>query len=165
MSITPERWKEIEGLYHASLDQTPAERDALLANASIEVRDIVHELLSEEKTGILDGPAWKIETEALTTPSAIVPGMILGPIASKPACAPVVWARFSAPRIAPCVLLWLHAAGEFFYRRVQLFHSPRAGAVSHPHDDVGANRMLTPRRPRFHCGLLRGGTAHDAADL
>jgi hypothetical protein len=79
MSVTPERWKEIEGLYHASLGQAPEKRDALLANASTEVRDIVHELLSEEKTGILDGPAWKIDTEPLTTPSAIVPGMTLGP--------------------------------------------------------------------------------------
>jgi hypothetical protein len=73
MSVTPERWKEIEGLYHASLGQAPEKQDALHANASTEVREIVHELVSEEKTGILDGPAWKIEPEALTTPSAIVP--------------------------------------------------------------------------------------------
>jgi serine/threonine protein kinase/predicted ATPase len=80
MRVTPERWKEIEELYHASLDQAPEKQQALLANASAEAGAIVHELLSEENTGILDGPAWEIERESPpTTPSAIRPGMSLGP--------------------------------------------------------------------------------------
>jgi hypothetical protein len=46
---------------------------------------------------------------------------------------------------ALCLLLGLHAAAEFFYRRAQLLRSPRSGAVSHPHDDVVGDRMLPPR--------------------
>jgi len=57
MSITPERWKEIEELYHASVDQAPEIRDALLEKTSPEVREIVKRLLSQEETGILDRPA------------------------------------------------------------------------------------------------------------
>ena len=73
-------------------------------------------------------------------------------------------ARFaeSLRRLALCLLLWLHAAGEFFYRRAQLFLSPRAGAVSHPHDDVRQSQAATTpsavplwtfsRRDRSGCG-------------
>ncbi|MGB9455755.1 MAG: protein kinase [Bryobacteraceae bacterium] len=79
MGITPERWKEVEELYHASVDQAPERRDSLLEKASPEVREIVQRLLSQEKTGILDRPAWEAETESLTPPPAIGPGSCLGP--------------------------------------------------------------------------------------
>jgi predicted ATPase len=79
MSITPERWKEIEELYHASVDQAPERRDSLLAKTSPEVREIVQRLLSQEHTGILDRPAWEAETELLTPSPAIGPGSSLGP--------------------------------------------------------------------------------------
>jgi len=79
MSIAPERWKEIEELYHASVDQAPEIRDALLKKTSPEVREIVQRLLSQEETGILDRPAWEAETELLTTSPAIGPGSSLGP--------------------------------------------------------------------------------------
>ena len=79
MSITPERWKEIEELYHASVDQAPEIRESLLEKTSSEVREIVQRLLSQEKTGILDRPAWEAETELLTPSPAIGPGSSLGP--------------------------------------------------------------------------------------
>jgi hypothetical protein len=44
-----------------------------------------------------------------------------------------------------CLLRRLHAMGGFFNRRANLFLSPQAGAVSHPHDDVVGNRMPTTR--------------------
>ena len=46
MSITPERWKEVEKLYHAAADQAPEALESLLRNASPEVREIVHGLLA-----------------------------------------------------------------------------------------------------------------------
>src|ERR1035441_6229444 len=79
MRITPERWKEVEELYHASVGQSPEIRDAHLERTSPEVREIVQRLLSQEKTGILDRPAWEAETELLTPSPAIGPGSSLGP--------------------------------------------------------------------------------------
>src|ERR1035441_9437331 len=79
MRITPERWKEVEELYHASVGQAPEIRDSLLEKTSSEVREIVQRLLSQEKTGILDRPAWEAETEVLTPSPAIGPGSSLGP--------------------------------------------------------------------------------------
>ncbi len=79
MSITPERWKEIEELYHAAVDRSPRTRDSLLAKASAEVRDAVRQLLSAETTGILDRPAWEGEETIGTPCSAIAPGSSIGP--------------------------------------------------------------------------------------
>lgn len=79
MRITPERWKEVEELYHASVGQSPEIRDAHLEKTSPEVREIVQRLLSQEKTGILDRPAWEAETQLATPSPAIGPGSSLGP--------------------------------------------------------------------------------------
>jgi serine/threonine protein kinase/tetratricopeptide (TPR) repeat protein len=80
--MTPERWKEIEELYHASVDQTPEMRDTLLAKASSEVRGLVQQLLLQEIPRILDRPAWEAETTpqiSSSVSSAITPGSVLGP--------------------------------------------------------------------------------------
>jgi serine/threonine protein kinase/predicted ATPase len=79
MGITPERWKEVEELFHASVDQAPETRDSILAKASPEVREIVHWLLAQEEPGILDRPAWEAETERLAPSSAIGLGSHVGP--------------------------------------------------------------------------------------
>ena len=65
MSMTPERWKQIEELYQAAMDCGAEERAALLAKASLEVRGVVGKMLEQDTVGnILDRPAWEIETEA-----------------------------------------------------------------------------------------------------
>jgi eukaryotic-like serine/threonine-protein kinase len=82
MSMTPELWKEIEELYHASVDLEPDVRDSLLAKAPAEVRSAVHRLLSQEIPEILRGPAWEGETTlpaAYSLSNAIAPGLSLGP--------------------------------------------------------------------------------------
>ena len=79
MSITPERWKEVEKLYHAAADQAPEALESLLRNASPEVREIVHGLLAQEEPGILDRPAWEGETQTPAASPAIGPGSRLGP--------------------------------------------------------------------------------------
>src|ERR1035438_2352219 len=79
MSMTPERWKEIEELYHASVDRGTDIKDSLLAKASPEVRDIVQQLLSVETEAVIDRPAWEIEATQPASSSIIAPGSSLGP--------------------------------------------------------------------------------------
>ena len=79
MSLTPDRWKQIEELYEAAMDCRPEERAALLANANVEVRDVVGKMLAQGANGhILDRPAWEIETDALALTPAIAIGSRLG---------------------------------------------------------------------------------------
>jgi predicted ATPase len=79
MSMTPERWKEIEELYHASVDRGTEIKDSLLAKASPEVRDIVQQLLSVETEAAIDRPAWEIEATQPASSSIIAPGSSVGP--------------------------------------------------------------------------------------
>ncbi len=62
--MTPERWRRIEDLYHAALDQAPERRSAFLEEASNgddELRREVESLLAEDsgKQGALDRPIWE----------------------------------------------------------------------------------------------------------
>ena len=60
--MNPERWAEIEKLYHAALEHEPEERAAFLAQCSEEeVRKEVQSLLDHEQSGdrLMDNPAWK----------------------------------------------------------------------------------------------------------
>ena len=83
MGLTPERWKQIEELYNASLHQAPEIQDVLLASAPTEIRNVVRDLLLHQVTGILDKPAWAGETECTSSCAAISPGMSLGPYEIK----------------------------------------------------------------------------------
>jgi predicted ATPase len=79
MSMPPERWKQIEELYHAAQDRVPDERAAILAQASPEVREIVGSMLAQDAEGILDHPAWEGETLTQMSPNPFTPGSNLGP--------------------------------------------------------------------------------------
>ncbi len=77
--MTPERWRRIENLYHAALDQAPERRSAFLEEASNgddELRREVESLLAEDsgKQGALDRPIW----EGVAEPRAAT-GTQLGP--------------------------------------------------------------------------------------
>src|SRR6266699_3745184 len=55
--MTPERWRQIEELYHAARERAPADRAALLAEAEPELRREVEALLAQDASGkILDRP-------------------------------------------------------------------------------------------------------------
>jgi serine/threonine protein kinase len=58
--MSPERWRQVEELYHAALECEAGERAALLARAGPELRREVESLLAQDssKTGALDRPAW-----------------------------------------------------------------------------------------------------------
>jgi serine/threonine protein kinase/tetratricopeptide (TPR) repeat protein len=80
--MTPERFEQIERLYHAVREGTPEQRAALVAQADPEVRREVELLLSQSSRGeFLGAPALKDAAELLTdatgTPTA--PGTSLGP--------------------------------------------------------------------------------------
>lgn len=74
--MTPQRWREIEELYHAALDREPAARAALLAGADPELRREVESLLAQASSqpGMLDRPAWEGGASA-----AVTVGAQLGP--------------------------------------------------------------------------------------
>ncbi|HVP00028.1 MAG TPA: hypothetical protein VMT15_18280 [Bryobacteraceae bacterium] len=59
--MDPERWRQIERLYHAALDQTPEKRSAFITEAcggDQDLRREVNSLLEQSAAGILDQPAW-----------------------------------------------------------------------------------------------------------
>ena len=73
----------MEELYHAALETSGEEREALLANSDPEVRRGVEALLAQGTSGerVLDHPAWEqAATSQLVPPAAqIAPGTQLGP--------------------------------------------------------------------------------------
>ncbi len=79
MSMTPQRWKEIEELYHAAVGQTAEVQDSLLAKADPEIREMVRQLFSPQSGGLLDRPAWEGEDTVAATLQAIGPGASIGP--------------------------------------------------------------------------------------
>ncbi|HEV2198667.1 MAG TPA: protein kinase [Bryobacteraceae bacterium] len=82
--MEPERWRQIEELYHAARERAPGEREALLAQASAEVRGKVEALLAQDASGekILDRPAWEAAPSFLGQPGSLIDQptqMIVGP--------------------------------------------------------------------------------------
>ncbi len=82
--MTPQRWREIEDLFHEVLECQPEERARLLAAVDPELRHEVESLLAQDssKTGQLDRPAWAGVSGpggADSTGAALLPGTQLGP--------------------------------------------------------------------------------------
>jgi TolB-like protein/predicted Ser/Thr protein kinase len=78
----PERWQQIESLYHAALETSDEARDALLLQSDPEIRRAVEALLhyGSSGDGLLDRPAWELTNSVLDLPaSQIAPGDQLGP--------------------------------------------------------------------------------------
>ncbi|HEV2202841.1 MAG TPA: protein kinase [Bryobacteraceae bacterium] len=77
--MTPERWRQIEDLYHAARERGPEERQALLAQATADLRGQVEALLAEDASGgkILDRPAAELLEES--TVIRLGAGAQLGP--------------------------------------------------------------------------------------
>ena len=64
--MTPERWRQIEELYHAVRERGLADRAVLLAQADSELRREVEALLAQDASGgkILDRPAEDLLTDS-----------------------------------------------------------------------------------------------------
>ncbi len=72
--MTPERWQQVDQLYHAALEDR-----AVLDNADPELRREVESLLAQEGS-VLDRPAWEGAAELLDeTRTQLTPGTQLGP--------------------------------------------------------------------------------------
>ena len=79
-NVNPERWRQIEALYHAALEQEVAGRSAFVAEACNGDDDLgreVESLLAADATG-LDRPAWD-GAAGLFEDSVVAPGARLGP--------------------------------------------------------------------------------------
>jgi serine/threonine protein kinase/tetratricopeptide (TPR) repeat protein len=84
--MDPERWRKIERIYHAALEQEPKHRVAFLSQACPDDPDLRREveLLLEQdasSTEFLDRPVWERAANLLeeTTRTEFAPGLRLGP--------------------------------------------------------------------------------------
>src|SRR5579863_9018156 len=80
--MKPERWRQVEQLYHAALDRQPGERTVFLAeacNGDEDLRREVESLLASEQSpnSVLDHPA--LDHSAWEGTERIIPGTRLGP--------------------------------------------------------------------------------------
>src|SRR5258708_12001656 len=83
--MNPERWRQIERLYHNAAEKDSAQRESFLAEAcgsDDELRRELQALLAQpSELGKLDRPAWEAGTHLLpgTFPAEIKPGTKIGP--------------------------------------------------------------------------------------
>ena len=80
--MTPERFRQIEELYHAAREGNAEERAALLAQTDPESRREIESLLAHHTGGeLLDQPAMQIAPQLLdnSTVAILTPGVYLGP--------------------------------------------------------------------------------------
>src|SRR5438094_353393 len=65
--MTPERWREMQELFHAAAQLPTVEREALLSRADPQLRASVEALLAQQKSS-LEGGASLLETGTIATP-------------------------------------------------------------------------------------------------
>jgi serine/threonine protein kinase/Tol biopolymer transport system component len=170
--MSPERWKQIEDLYHAALERDAAARGAFLAEASRtdeELRREVESLLAQD-TGQspLGRPVWEGAEAQLVSPGApLGPGSQLGPYRIEGRLGEggmgVVY-RARDPRIGRDVAVKvLHADVATDADRLRRFKQEMkaAGSLNHPNIlaiyDVGAEDSS----PYIVSELLHGKTLRD----
>src|SRR5580704_4225364 len=76
--MTSERWRQLEGLYDAVKNLSPAERSACLKDADSDLRSAVEAIFAQEGSA-LDHPAWEGHASLLQTVTVFSVGMLLGP--------------------------------------------------------------------------------------
>jgi Tol biopolymer transport system component/predicted Ser/Thr protein kinase len=76
--MTPERWRQLEGLYDAVKDLSPAERSARLKDADPDLRPAVEAIFAQDGSA-LEHPAWERHASLLQTVTVFSVGMLLGP--------------------------------------------------------------------------------------
>lgn len=82
--MTPERWKQINDLFHSALERNAADRDAFLRNATAgddKLRQEVESLLASHGSsgGFLDVPAWGVAPELMFPEHQSLTGRTIGP--------------------------------------------------------------------------------------
>jgi eukaryotic-like serine/threonine-protein kinase len=164
-----QRWREIEELYHAALDQEPAARAAFLEGVDPELLHEVESLLAQaSKTGTLDRPAWVGAAGLTVTASvaALTPGTQLGPYkivapVGKGGMGEVYQARDTrlgrevAVKVLPQSFA-TEAARERFHREARA-----ASALNHPNICVVYDVGESSGHPYLVMELLKGKTLRD----
>jgi serine/threonine protein kinase len=80
--MTPERWRQLEELYDAVKDLSPAERDLRLKDSDSELRSAIEGIFAQEgaqEGSALEHPAWEAHASLLRTMTVVTPGAQLGP--------------------------------------------------------------------------------------
>ncbi len=143
--MTPERWRQIESLYHAARDCVPAERAALLEATDPEIRARVERMLAVESgSQILDQPAEGLLADP--TKTVIATGTQLGPYrieAQIGAGGMGTVYRAIDTRLGRVVAIKI--AAERYSERFQL-EARAISTLNHPHVctlyDVGPNYLV-----------------------
>jgi Tol biopolymer transport system component/tRNA A-37 threonylcarbamoyl transferase component Bud32 len=76
--MTRERWQQLEGLYDAVQNLSPAERNARLKDADPDLRSAVEAIFAQEGSA-LEHPAWEGRASLFQTVTVFSVGMLLGP--------------------------------------------------------------------------------------
>jgi Tol biopolymer transport system component len=76
--MTPQRWRQLEELYDAMKDLSPAERSVRLKDADPEMSSAVAAIFAQDGSA-LEHPAWEGHASLLQTCTIVKPGMQLGP--------------------------------------------------------------------------------------
>ncbi len=150
--MNPERWQQIEKLYHAACDHQPDKRNAFLMEAcrgDAELRSEVESLLAQNASGdgLIDHPAWEaVPSLVEPAPASLAPGDQLGPYKIESALGKggmgEVW-KARDPRLNRFVAIKKSQArfSERFAREAQ-----EIAALNHPHIcqiyDVGPDYLV-----------------------
>ena len=95
--MTPERFQQIEELYHAAREATAQERAALLAQVDPELRREIESLLTQASIGdFMDRPAIQNAPELPLSPKS-ARACAWGPTVSKANSARVEWEKSFGP--------------------------------------------------------------------
>jgi len=82
--MDPERWREIERLYHLALEQEPTQRNRFVAEACQDDAELLEEVesLLAQNSGterLVDTAAWAEADDLVATRTLLIPGARLGP--------------------------------------------------------------------------------------
>jgi serine/threonine protein kinase len=143
--MTPERWRQIEDLYHAAQERSPADRVALLECTDPDIRARVERMLEVDSGGqMLDGPAAGLLADPTRT--VIATGTQLGPYrieAQIGAGGMGTVYRAVDTRLGRVVAIKI--AAERYSERFQL-EARAISTLNHPHVctlyDVGPNYLV-----------------------
>src|SRR5580704_986882 len=164
--MTPQRWREIEELYHAAREREPGERAALLEAVDPELRREVESLLVQDASepGMLDRPAWEGGA-----PAAVSAGTQLGPykiegLLGKGGMGEVFRARDTRlDRTVAVKVLPLSFATEAARERFQR-EARAASALNHPNICVVHDVGEAAGHPYLVMELLDGETLREHLD-
>ena len=133
--MTPERWREVEELYHAVLERSPEEREVFLRSAETAVRREVESLLEQHGT-TLSRPVWQntptVELSSISIGTEIGQYRIEGQIGEGGMG--VVYRAFDTKLSRPVAIKFLSdELADISARRRFQREAQTASSLNHPH--------------------------------